>query len=121
MSSASAFASGASRAEAPVLAGLLDDRAVTDLVCAPLLRPAGPRWWLAFLVCTVGVLATLVGVYKLFSTGVGIWGINTSVVWGYAIANYVWWIGIGNAGTLISSLLVLTRQDWRASISRFAE
>ena len=59
--------------------------------------------------------------YRLFSTGVGIWGINTSVVWGYAIANYVWWIGIGNAGTLISSLLVLTRQDWRASISRFAE
>ena len=61
------------------------------------------------------------GVYTLFTRGVGIWGINTSVVWGYAIANYVWWIGIGNAGTLISSLLLLTRQSWRASISRFAE
>ena len=57
----------------------------------------------------------------LFTRGVGIWGVNTSVVWGYAIANYVWWIGIGNAGTLISSLLLLTRQSWRASISRFAE
>ena len=121
MSSASAFASGSTRAEAPALSGPLDDRAVTDLVCAPLLRPAGLRWWIAFVVCTVGLIATLVGVYRLFSTGVGIWGINTSVVWGYAIANYVWWIGIGNAGTLISSLLVLTRQDWRASISRFAE
>ena len=121
MSSAAAFASGASRAETPVLSGPLDDRAVTDLVCAPLLRPAGLRWWIAFVLCTVGLIATLVGVYELFSTGVGIWGINTSVVWGYAIANYVWWIGIGNAGTLISSLLVLTRQDWRASISRFAE
>jgi len=121
VSSASAFASGSARAKAPTLLGPLDDRAVTDLVCAPLLRPAGLRWWIAFLVCTLGLIATLAGIYKLFSAGVGIWGINTSVVWGYAIANYVWWIGIGNAGTLISSLLVLTRQDWRASISRFAE
>ena len=121
MSSASAFAPGSARAEGPALLGPLDDRAVTDLVCAPLLRPAGLRWWVAFLVCTVGLLATLAGIYELFSAGVGIWGINTSAVWGYAIANYVWWIGIGNAGTLISSLLVLTRQDWRASISRFAE
>ena len=50
-----------------------------------------------------------------------LWGINTTIVWGFAIANYVWWIGIGNAGTLISSLLLLTRQGWRASINRFAE
>jgi molybdopterin-containing oxidoreductase family membrane subunit len=57
----------------------------------------------------------------LFAEGLGIWGINTQVVWGFAIANYVWWIGIGNAGTLISSLLLLTRQRWRASINRFAE
>ena len=53
--------------------------------------------------------------------GIGIWGVNTTVVWGFAIANYVWWIGIGNAGTLISSMLLLTRQHWRASINRFAE
>ena len=66
MSSASAFASGSTRDEAPALLGPLDDRAVTDLVCAPLLRPAGLRWWIAFLVCTVGLIATLVGVYKLF-------------------------------------------------------
>ena len=56
-----------------------------------------------------------------FLPGIGIWGNNSAVVWGFAIANYVWWIGIGNAGTLISSLLLLTRQKWRASINRFAE
>ena len=48
-------------------------------------------------------------------------GNNTTIVWGFPIANYVWWIGIGNAGTLISALLLLTRQPWRASINRFAE
>ena len=85
------------------------------------MRPAGQRWWIAFLIASLGTAATLYGVYTLFTVGVGIWGINTSVVWGYAIANYVWWIGIGNAGTLISSLLLLTRQSWRTSISRFAE
>ena len=54
-------------------------------------------------------------------TGIGVLGNNTTVVWGFPIANYVWWIGIGNAGTLISALLLLTRQKWRASINRFAE
>ena len=57
----------------------------------------------------------------LFYKGIGIWGVNSTVVWGVAIANYVWWIGIGNAGTLISSMLLLTRQQWRGSINRFAE
>nr|WP_282572221.1 quinol:electron acceptor oxidoreductase subunit ActD [Roseomonas acroporae] len=57
----------------------------------------------------------------LFVEGIGIWGVNTSVVWGFAIANYVWWIGIGNAGTFISAALLLLRQPWRAAINRFAE
>jgi molybdopterin-containing oxidoreductase family membrane subunit len=57
----------------------------------------------------------------LLAQGIGVWGVNTTVVWGFAIANYVWWIGIGNAGTLISSMLLLLRQHWRASINRFAE
>ena len=56
-----------------------------------------------------------------FTRGIGIWGVNTTVVWGFAIANYVWWIGIGNAGTLISAMLLLMRQKWRASTNRFAE
>ena len=62
-----------------------------------------------------------VSLFWVLYKGIGIFGNNTTVVWGFPIANYVWWIGIGNAGTLISSMLLLTRQRWRASINRFAE
>src|SRR5438552_7546885 len=60
-------------------------------------------------------------VAKLLSVGVGIWGVNIPVAWGFAIVNFVWWIGIGHAGTLISAFLLLMRQKWRTSINRFAE
>ena len=53
--------------------------------------------------------------------GIGIWGVNIPVAWGFAIVNFVWWIGIGHAGTFISAMLLLMRQDWRTSINRFAE
>ena len=55
------------------------------------------------------------------TSGVGIWGINVPVAWGFAIVNFVWWIGIGHAGTLISAILLLMHQKWRTSINRFAE
>jgi Ni/Fe-hydrogenase subunit HybB-like protein len=121
MTVVSAFERAPALEDSPILPRAIDDRMITDLVCAPLLRPAGTRWWIAFLVCSAGTLATIYGVYELFTVGIGIFGNNTGVVWGFPIANYVWWIGLGNAGTLISSLLVLTRQSWRATISRFAE
>src|SRR5437899_7971416 len=57
----------------------------------------------------------------LLIAGIGIWGINIPVGWGFAIINFVWWIGIGHAGTLISAILLLLRQQWRQSINRFAE
>ena len=57
----------------------------------------------------------------LLLKGIGIWGINIPVGWGFAIINFVWWIGIGHAGTLISAILLLLKQDWRTSINRFAE
>jgi len=57
----------------------------------------------------------------LFVLGIGIWGVNVPVGWGFAIINFVWWIGIGHAGTLISAILLLLRQEWRTSINRFAE
>ena len=106
--------------------GLLPaDTTYADLisrVADPLLRyHVGWRWWLAFACSGALTMAMVVCIAWLFIAGVGVWGINTVNVWGFAIANYVWWIGIGNAGTLISSLLLLTRQSWRASINRFAE
>ena len=57
----------------------------------------------------------------LLMQGVGIWGVNVPVAWGFAIVNFVWWIGIGHAGTFISAILLLLHQDWRTSINRFAE
>ena len=67
------------------------------------------------------VLATAVAIIVLFTKGIGVWGVNSTVVWGYAIASYVWWIAIGSGGTLISSMLLITRQRWRRSVNRFAE
>ena len=101
--------------------------AVNSLVAEPLIGRAGWRrdrwlgWWIALGVALPVSSLTVIGLIISFSGGIGTLGNNTSVVWGFPIANYVWWIGIGNAGTLISALLLLTRQPWRASINRFAE
>jgi len=95
--------------------------ALNARVAAPVLGPVGARWWLAFAAAALLATAFVVGFVVTLDRGIGAWGNNTSVVWGFGIANYVWWIGIGNAGTLISSMLLLTRQKWRASINRFAE
>ena len=98
--------------------------AVNELVTAPLLERKTFRWtawWIAFAISVALTLMMLVSAGWLLIEGVGVWGNNTTVVWGFAIANYVWWIGIGNAGTLISSMLLLMRQRWRASVNRFAE
>lgn len=95
---------------------------VTALIADPVLvRPAGRRWWIAFAGSGVFVLATFIAIGVLFTEGIGVWGVNSTVVWGYAIASYVWWIAIGSGGTLISSMLLITRQRWRASVNRFAE
>jgi molybdopterin-containing oxidoreductase family membrane subunit len=100
------------------------DEAVNTLVSAPLIDRAAWRWrawWIAVGVSLLLTLMMLVAMIWLFARGIGILGNNTTVVWGFPLANYVWWIGIGNAGTLISSMLLLMRQRWRASINRFAE
>jgi Ni/Fe-hydrogenase subunit HybB-like protein len=81
-----------------------------------------PRaWWIGFGVAFLMLMGLLFGVTVLFSYGVGIWGIAIPVAWGFAIVNFVWWIGIGHAGTLISAILLLLLQKWRNSINRLAE
>jgi molybdopterin-containing oxidoreductase family membrane subunit len=98
----------------------LDD--INRIVSAPILAPTfGWRWWVAFLISGAFTLLMVVTVIWLFVHGIGIFGNNTTIVWGFPIANYVWWLGIGHAGTLISALLLLTRQKWRGSLNRFAE
>lgn len=99
-----------------------DYRAVGDQVTGIVLeRPTGLGWLAGFALCAGLVLLLFVAIAYLLAKGVGIWGVNIPVAWGFAITNFVWWIGIGHAGTLISAILLLVRQDWRTSISRFAE
>ena len=93
-------------------------RTVSDI---PLLRPNQRFWWAGFLFAFLLVLLLLASVAWLFLRGVGIWGINIPVGWGFAIVNFVWWIGIGHAGTFISAILLLLHQEWRTSINRFTE
>ena len=77
--------------------------------------------FIGFAIAFLFVNVLMVAVTWLFVRGVGIWGIMIPVAWGFAIVNFVWWIGIGHAGTLISAILLLLKQDWRTSINRFSE
>lgn len=84
-------------------------------------HPNSLVWWLAFLPACGLLLMLGVAIGYLLVKGVGIWGINIPVGWGFAIVNFVWWIGIGHAGTFISAILFLLNQKWRTSINRFTE
>ena len=86
-----------------------------------LVRPYNWRWVLGMAVGYFLTMLLFAAISYLLFKGVGIWGIDVPVMWGFAIINFVWWIGIGHAGTLISAILLLLRQDWRTSINRFAE
>ncbi|HEX5411591.1 MAG TPA: NrfD/PsrC family molybdoenzyme membrane anchor subunit [Terriglobia bacterium] len=95
---------------------------VTDKITAIVLtRGTGNKYKVGFATAVGLFIALNVGITVLMAYGVGVWGINIPVGWGYAITNFVWWIGIGHAGTLISAFLLLMRQQWRTSINRFAE
>ena len=97
-------------------------RSVTDKISAIVLsRPTGKGWLIAFGLSLLLAGVFLVAVTYLLVYGVGIWGIDIPVAWGFAITNFVWWIGIGHAGTLISAILLLLHQKWRTSINRLAE
>ena len=84
-------------------------------------RPISLGWIFGFLIMFSLTNMLMMALGYLFIKGTGIWGINIPVGWGFAIVNFVWWIGIGHAGTLISAILALLRQTWRNSINRFAE
>jgi len=107
---------------APLVVGDNDFHSVTEAVCGiPEMPKTPPAWWIAFFISVslTGVLFAMIT--YLITTGVGVWGLQTPVAWGWAIVNFVFWVGIGHAGTLISAILFLLRQRWRTSINRFAE
>ena len=109
------------KGRAPLILGGHDFKSLTAAVAAPLERKTPLGWWLLFLpsVCMLSLLG--VAVAWLFWEGIGVWGLNNPVGWGWAIVNFVFWVGIGHAGTLISAILFLFRQTWRTSINRSAE
>ena len=95
---------------------------VTDKISSIVLtRGTTKGWFLGFAAAFTLLMLFLVAVSYLLVKGVGIWGINIPIAWAFAITNFVWWIGIGHAGTLISAILLLLHQKWRTSINRFAE
>jgi molybdopterin-containing oxidoreductase family membrane subunit len=97
-------------------------KSVTEKISRIVLTPHTPLGWFAGFALAGGVATMLlVAVVWLFLRGTGIWAITIPVAWGFAIINFVWWIGIGHAGTLISAILLLFKQGWRNSINRFAE
>jgi Fe-S-cluster-containing dehydrogenase component len=97
-------------------------KSVTEKIAGIVLTPSTPLGWFAlFSVGGAGATLLLVAVTWLFLKGTGIWAVTQPVAWGFAIINFVWWIGIGHAGTLISAILLLFKQGWRNSINRFAE
>jgi Ni/Fe-hydrogenase subunit HybB-like protein len=105
---------------APVLIGRQSDAALTDQLLAPLWSESR-MWWLLFAVSGAGTLLLAATMTYTFAVGIGAWGNQIPVAWAFAIINFVWWIGIGHAGTFISAFLLLLQQDWRASVNRVAE
>jgi Ni/Fe-hydrogenase subunit HybB-like protein len=107
--------------EQPLVQGNHTFSSITSLIGDLVEKPTPMWWYIAFGVSNL-LLALLLGMITyLFWEGTGIWGLNNPVGWGWAIINFVWWVGIGHAGTLISAILFLFRQGWRTAINRFAE
>src|SRR6201982_1525239 len=107
---------------APVIEPGYTFATVTDKISSIVLtRPTSVGWLFGFGIAFIVTSVILFALGYLFLKGVGIWGVTIPIGWGFAIVNFVWWIGIGHAGTLISAILLLLRQSWRNSINRFAE
>lgn len=107
--------------EIPIVDPKLTVSTVSQKIAAIPLGPIKKGWVFGFAIAFLLLNVLLFSLTVLFIKGVGIWGIRIPIGWGFAIINFVWWIGIGHAGTFISAFLVLLRQNWRTSINRFAE
>jgi molybdopterin-containing oxidoreductase family membrane subunit len=105
----------------PLILGNKDYRQITSDIIAPIDNKT-PIWWKAAI--TLSSIMAVIGILTMAYTvryGIGTWGVNNSVAWGWGIINFVWWIGIGHAGTAFSIFLLILRQKWRTSINRAAE
>lgn len=111
--------------EAPIREPLIiGEKSYHDIsvdVGAPVLGKANKSWWIAFSIALVAFIWGLGCIIYTVSTGIGVWGLNKTIGWAWDITNFVWWVGIGHAGTLISAVLLLFRQKWRMAVNRSAE
>src|SRR6185437_11918737 len=106
----------------PVVLPGATNESMTDHICAIALRERAFLWWLIAMVPLTLLTGVLVGaILWLFYAGIGIWGVDWPVVWGFALINYVWWIAIASGGTFISALFYLVKAEWRTSLNRIAE
>ncbi len=105
----------------PLILGDKQFADITDDICAPMERKPNHLWWAAFLTALAMLALGVWAIGYMVTTGIGSWGLNRTVGWGFDITNFVFWVGIGHAGTLISAILFLFRQKWRTSVNRSAE
>ncbi|MFH6602406.1 NrfD/PsrC family molybdoenzyme membrane anchor subunit [Maribacter algicola] len=105
----------------PLVIGDKDYHDVSVDIAAPIEGRANKHWWIVFSISLAAFLWGVGCIVYTISTGIGVWGLNKTVGWAWDITNFVWWVGIGHAGTLISAVLLLFRQKWRMAINRSAE
>jgi molybdopterin-containing oxidoreductase family membrane subunit len=105
----------------PLVTGSKSYSDVSNDIARPVEGRANKQWWIVFGIALVAFLWGLGAIIYTISTGIGVWGLNKTVNWAWDITNFVWWVGIGHAGTLISAVLLLFRQKWRMAINRSAE
>lgn len=105
----------------PLVLGQKTYQQVTEDIVKPIQGPPTRSWWIVFGISTALFLWGLGCILYTIGTGIGVWGLNKTIGWAWDITNFVWWVGIGHAGTLISAVLLLFRQKWRMSINRSAE
>ena len=105
----------------PLVLGKKSYHDISVDVAAPVLGKANKSWWIVFTIALIAFLWGLGCIVYTVSTGIGVWGLNKTIGWAWDITNFVWWVGIGHAGTLISAVLLLFRQKWRMAVNRSAE
>ena len=110
-----------SQVRPPLVDGDKDYHQVTEDICRPVEANPSKLWWIGFIISVVVLCFGILSVTMEVIYGTGQWNLNRTVGWGWDITNFVWWIGIGHAGTLISAILLLFRQRWRTGVNRAAE
>ncbi|NHU72467.1 polysulfide reductase NrfD [Candidatus Sulcia muelleri] len=105
----------------PLILGRNNYTEISNSIIKPIKTKASKLWWISFICSLMAFIWGVICILYTIHTGIGVWGLNKTINWAWDITNFVWWVGIGHAGTLISAVLFLFRQKWRLSINRSAE